>query len=642
MKLIIEDDEGHKTTVPFVREEITVGREDGNTIRLTERNVSRKHARFYRQSGAVYVEDLKSYNGIKVNGDKIDGAIALKEGDLVQIGDYDLAVQEEVAAAPPATPINGRPTLKMEAIDELITAAESTTRNGGVERDPSKPAAPARGREATALIRMNGGAAAPAPGAAPEGHDISPDEAPRLVVISTELAGREFSLIRSVITIGRGAECDVALDHRSLSRAHARVYRDDDGNWKVTDLGSSNHVQVNGEEYAEANLKSADVISLGHVKLRFVAPGEEYTFRADRPDGKRKLNPVILGVGGAVLLGAVSTGVYFGFFHKSSQPNDSLDNPHDHEVAINTPPKSTGGTAPDNEVKNPPTSATGDKNNVVANANPKEEHTTSGKPPVAPTAATAPSAPSAATNAIATNPKNPPDDEVKLPDNTKQQQQAQALLKKGQGELAQGKLDAAQADLKRAQEMGADASGPLAKLSTEQSALAQFENAEHSVASNDLDGAVASLDSIPKDSQVYSKAAKLRATVDAKIKAAAKKNNTAAVKADHPKGTTGGDSQLNTGSEPEKEALGLRTDAEAAINRGDYDTAVGKLRKSLKLNPKDAQAHFLIAQCLAQNNELEDAAEHFRKFLDLAPNDPKAARVKEVLKAYEDSRKSGQ
>jgi len=35
MKLIIEDDEGRKTVVPLVRDEITIGRQEGNTIRLT-------------------------------------------------------------------------------------------------------------------------------------------------------------------------------------------------------------------------------------------------------------------------------------------------------------------------------------------------------------------------------------------------------------------------------------------------------------------------------------------------------------------------------------------------------------------------------------------------------------------------------
>src|SRR6202040_939631 len=32
MKLIIEDDEGRKTVVPLVRDEITIGRQEGNTI----------------------------------------------------------------------------------------------------------------------------------------------------------------------------------------------------------------------------------------------------------------------------------------------------------------------------------------------------------------------------------------------------------------------------------------------------------------------------------------------------------------------------------------------------------------------------------------------------------------------------------
>ena len=37
MKLIIEDDEGRKTVVPVVRDEITIGRNDANIVRLTEK-----------------------------------------------------------------------------------------------------------------------------------------------------------------------------------------------------------------------------------------------------------------------------------------------------------------------------------------------------------------------------------------------------------------------------------------------------------------------------------------------------------------------------------------------------------------------------------------------------------------------------
>src|SRR5688500_16409495 len=94
-KLTIEDDEGKTVVVPLIRDEITVGRQEGNSIRLTERNISRRHARFYRQTGILYVEDLGSYNGIKVNGTRITEPTPLKDGDLVLVGDYKLTVRAD-------------------------------------------------------------------------------------------------------------------------------------------------------------------------------------------------------------------------------------------------------------------------------------------------------------------------------------------------------------------------------------------------------------------------------------------------------------------------------------------------------------------------------------------------------------------
>src|SRR5262245_62677851 len=102
-KLIIEDDEGKTTVVPLIRDEITIGRKEGNTIRLTERNVSRRHAKLLKQNGSVYIEDVNSYNGIRVNGDRISGRHAVNEGDRIQIGDYQLALKMDKATqvAPP-------------------------------------------------------------------------------------------------------------------------------------------------------------------------------------------------------------------------------------------------------------------------------------------------------------------------------------------------------------------------------------------------------------------------------------------------------------------------------------------------------------------------------------------------------------
>src|SRR5207248_5915516 len=114
MKLIIEDDEGRKTVVPLVREEITIGRQDGNTIRLTERNVSRRHARFFRENGSLMLEDLNSYNGVRVNGDRIEGPTKVKEGDLIEIGDYDLGIQGKLDPLPAQPPAGKSPKVSGE------------------------------------------------------------------------------------------------------------------------------------------------------------------------------------------------------------------------------------------------------------------------------------------------------------------------------------------------------------------------------------------------------------------------------------------------------------------------------------------------------------------------------------------------
>src|SRR5262245_25608259 len=95
---------------------MTIGRMEGNTIRLTERNVSRRHARLVRQNGALFIEDLQSFTGVRVNGAKIASPTALREGDEVQIGDYRIALRGDAkASASAATPtplaVADRPTM---------------------------------------------------------------------------------------------------------------------------------------------------------------------------------------------------------------------------------------------------------------------------------------------------------------------------------------------------------------------------------------------------------------------------------------------------------------------------------------------------------------------------------------------------
>jgi len=108
MRLVIEDEAGTRTVVPFTAEELTLGRAVAAGAagwRLPDRNVSRRHARFLRTGGGVQVEDLGSLTGTWLNGERIAGRRKLRVGDLVEIGDYDLVVlPDQTEAADPGAP----------------------------------------------------------------------------------------------------------------------------------------------------------------------------------------------------------------------------------------------------------------------------------------------------------------------------------------------------------------------------------------------------------------------------------------------------------------------------------------------------------------------------------------------------------
>src|SRR5258707_15059610 len=98
-KLTIEDDEGKRTPLALMRDEYSVGRAEENTVRLTERNISRKHAFLRRNDSGWVISDSASYNGSYVNGARIVGDHTIAQGDVVQIGDYRLVFDDEDSAA---------------------------------------------------------------------------------------------------------------------------------------------------------------------------------------------------------------------------------------------------------------------------------------------------------------------------------------------------------------------------------------------------------------------------------------------------------------------------------------------------------------------------------------------------------------
>lgn len=81
----------------------TIGRTAQNQIVISERTISKQHARLTVQPDGVFIQDLGSSNGTFVNGRRVSGPTRLQAGDIVQIGtSVRFGVQGGPAGAFPA------------------------------------------------------------------------------------------------------------------------------------------------------------------------------------------------------------------------------------------------------------------------------------------------------------------------------------------------------------------------------------------------------------------------------------------------------------------------------------------------------------------------------------------------------------
>jgi pilus assembly protein CpaF len=113
--IIISEKGGAERRETFDKNEINVGRVQGNDLMLPKGNVSKHHARLLFRDGRFIVTDLKSTNGTYVNGRKIAQATIVREGDKIYIGDFVLKLDTGAGAGvadesyhPPAEDQSGR------------------------------------------------------------------------------------------------------------------------------------------------------------------------------------------------------------------------------------------------------------------------------------------------------------------------------------------------------------------------------------------------------------------------------------------------------------------------------------------------------------------------------------------------------
>jgi pSer/pThr/pTyr-binding forkhead associated (FHA) protein len=105
--------------------------------------------------------------------------------------------------------------------------------------------------------------------------------------VTVDLDGHVLPVVRTAgnpfsdkIAIGRTRNCDVRIEHPSISRLHALFLRASDGGWSVVDAGSSNGTRRNGqpvEKNRPQRINFGDIIAFGSVATQFVSPDTLYT-----------------------------------------------------------------------------------------------------------------------------------------------------------------------------------------------------------------------------------------------------------------------------------------------------------------------------------------------------------------------------
>ncbi|GIW84771.1 MAG: FHA domain-containing protein [Thermogemmata sp.] len=129
---------------------VTIGREEGNSLRLNDERVSRFHAKVQMEDDDIIITDLDSTNGTRVNGMPIQ-IRRLRAGDQICVGRTIILFgsMEEIAARRAEKMDRSGPSSRRTASKEEIAAQKSAVipastrpREPTIKVDDSFPVAP--------------------------------------------------------------------------------------------------------------------------------------------------------------------------------------------------------------------------------------------------------------------------------------------------------------------------------------------------------------------------------------------------------------------------------------------------------------------------------------------------------------------
>jgi len=225
--LIYSDKEQPHQSLPLTDGEFVIGREPGCEVQIKSMGISRQHALLTVEGDKFLVTDLKSTNGVIVNGQKIEP----EKPHQVEID---------------------KPFIIHEVTFMISAQVQAQVSDKGALSGLGTQFVAAQAEEAAVL-------------------SIVQKDATRLSMLADirflDLSGQER------VTIGRSEKNTVQFDHPAVSRYHAVLERMGK-RFRVLDLQSANGVYVNGALIkGESWLKAGDRVKIGPYAFIFSGAG---------------------------------------------------------------------------------------------------------------------------------------------------------------------------------------------------------------------------------------------------------------------------------------------------------------------------------------------------------------------------------
>jgi hypothetical protein len=236
-------------------EQTIIGRGGRSDIRIKHPGISTEHVLIQTRDNIATLEDLRSTNGTRVNGKRVD-RFTLRHGDQIEIGRERLMYFAELDNASRfAQPEPDEPFSAPGASGEVV----STLKAVPSMPTPSVAATPASNLQAPALIRtFNAPVTQQKLVAASSAAATEPKFTASVVMLSGALSGKRFELEKPVMTLGKEGKQVI------------EIQRIEAGKWQVVLRDGVTPPYVNGDAAHEPlMLKSGDLIELIGVRLRF-------------------------------------------------------------------------------------------------------------------------------------------------------------------------------------------------------------------------------------------------------------------------------------------------------------------------------------------------------------------------------------